>query len=208
MIRSLLRFTVIFAFALPACNAEERAQSQTEATQAAPGSAAGDPAVVHHPEPPARPETRTDSIQVEGAYTRFTARLVAPEGSIPFSAYVPADMIFEPVSSDEGDGYYFFANFGGRKNENAFLLVFLLPAGATDEVARTMANAFVASRSRPGNFVRADVGNHGGRNFYAAYAYPAEFGDGMGPRTHYIRDNWIWLNDGRSLESTLEPRSE
>ena len=33
-----------------------------------------------------------------------------------------------------------------------------------------------------------------------------EFGDGMGPRTHYIRKEWVWLNDGKSLESTLRPQ--
>ena len=33
-------------------------------------------------------------------------------------------------------------------------------------------------------------------------------GDGMGPRTHYIRSQWIWHNDGQSLEATLRPQPE
>ena len=212
MIRSLFRLPVIFALVLPACNAqgEEQApgQSQTAPTQAAPGSAAGDPSVVHHPEPPPRAASKPDSIQLEGTYHRFTAKLVQPQASIPFSTYMPEDMVFEPASSGEGEGYYFFTNFGGRKNENAFMIVFLLPAGATEADAQRLASAFVASRSGARNFVNTRSGSYNGRHFYVGYAYPAEFGDGMGPRTHYIRANWVWLNDGKSLESTLQPPSE
>jgi hypothetical protein len=205
------RFSIILALALAACNAQEEVppgQSTGEPTQAAPGSAAGDPAVVHHPEPPARPETLRDSIQLEGTYHAITARLVKPEGSISFSTYVPEDMHYEMNSSDEGEGHFFYANFAGRKNENAFMLVFLLPPGATRTDAQALGNAFVTSRGGKQRVASVRHGSYNNRVFYVATAYPAEFGDGMGPRTHYIRSRWVWLNDGKSLESTLEPRRE
>jgi hypothetical protein len=210
MIRSRLGFSIILACALAACNAQEESpgQATSDGTQAAPGSAGGDPSVVHHPEPPARPETKRDSIQLEGTYHPITARLVQPEGSLPFSTYIPEDMMYEPASSDEGEGYYFFSNFGGKKNENAFMLVFLLPPGRTTADAQALGRAFVASRAGSRRIANFRLGSHDDRVFYVAYAYPAEFGDGMGPRTAYIRSQWVWLNDGRSLESTLAPRPE
>lgn len=210
MTRSFLRLTIIFACAVSACNAGEEApgQSRTDETQAAPGSASGDPAVVHHPEPPDRPETRRDSIQLEGTWVPLTATLVKPQASIPFSTYVPDDMAFEQNSAGEGEGYYFFSKFGAQKNENAFMLVFILPQGSTPADAQSLGNAFIASRSGDRRIANVRYGENNGRVFYVAYAYPAEFGDGMGPRTHYIRTNWVWLNDGRSLESTLQPQRE
>ena len=210
MSRPLLKFATIFALALPACNAREEAPAQTDAgnTQAAPGSATGDPSVVHHPEPPARPESRRDSIAIEGSFQPITAKLVKPQASVPFSTYVPEDMVFEQNSSGEGDGYFFFAGFGGKKNENAFMLVFLLPAGSSEADARAVGDAFVASRKGNQNVANVRYGTYNDRPFYVAHAYPAEFGDGMGPRTHYIHSHWIWLNDGRSLDATLEPRRE
>jgi hypothetical protein len=208
MTRSILKLTIIFACTLSSCNAREDApgQSRTDETQAAPGSATGDPAVVHHPEPPARPDTKRDSIQLEGTWEPITATLVKPQASLPFSTYVPDDMAFEQNSADEGEGYYFFAEFGGQKNENAFMLVFILPQGSSAADAQSLGSAFIASRSGAGRIANVRYGEYNGRFFYVAHAYPAEFGDGMGPRTHFIRTNWVWLNDGRSLESTLQPQ--
>lgn len=209
MIRLWSRFTIIFALLTGACNAPatEQAQSAGE-TQAAPGGAAGDPALEHHPEAPARSETIRDSILLEGTYEPITAQLVKSTGSMSFSTYAPADMRFERSSAQAGEGYYFFANFGGRKNENAFMLVFLLPEGSTDASAHALGKAFVASRKSDRQFSNYQPGSHNGRVFYVAYAYPAEFADGMGPRLAYIRRHWVWLNDGRSLASTLSPRPE
>lgn len=210
---SLFKYAIIFALALPACNARpEEGKSQASpgegTTQAAPGSETGDPAVVHHPEPPARPEQKTDSIQIEGDWTKFTARLVKPTMDVPFSTYLPLGMAFEQNSSGEGAGFYFYTAFDGKKNENAFMLVFMLPQGATAADARKLADAFVSSRKSARQVARVELGNYQGRPFYVARTYPAEFGDGMGPRTHYIRQQWIWLNDGKSLESTLQSPSE
>jgi hypothetical protein len=204
MNRSRLRYILIFALMSAACNARsDESPGATGETQAAPGSAAADPSVIHHPEPPARPQQKTDSLQLEGVWERISAQLVQPTSSIPFSTYVPQDMVFEMAASGEGEGFYFFTNFGGRKNEHAFMLVFLLPAGSTGADATRLGTAFLASRADEGVVTRVQQGNYQNRHFYIAYVYPAEFADGMAPRTHYIRSQWIWLNDGQSLSATL-----
>ena len=195
MNQSLSRCAVILLLPLCACNAEP----QRAATQAAPGSAVGDPAIVHHPQPPARPAQKIDSLQIEGTYERFTARLVQPNSSMPFSTYLPKDMVFEPASSGEGEGFYFYTNFAGRRNENAFMLVFLLPPGTGETEARQLAHAFTTSRSKSGQVTNIAVHNRDDRFFYVAHAYPPEYGDGFAPRAHYIRKQWVWLNDGSGL---------
>jgi hypothetical protein len=208
---SLVEFATIVAIALAACNSDAstnrgQAQSETE-TQAAPGGAAGDPAVAHHPEAPARPAEKQDSMQMEGMWERFTATLVQPNTSLAFSTYAPKDMIFEAASSGEGEGYHFYTNFAGKRNDNAFAMLFLLPPGATREQAQRIADAFVASRQQSkGQIARAQLGTHQDRFFYWAETYPREYSEGVGPRSAYIRGQWIWLGDGMSLEATLQPR--
>jgi hypothetical protein len=210
--RSPVKYPYILVMMLAACNTEAareeadgQVRSETE-TQAAPGSATGDPSVVHHPEPPARPEQKPDSIQVEGTFERFTATLVKPPTDLPFSTYVAKDMIFESSSSDEGQGLFFYTNFAGKRNDNAFLLVFLMPQGATQADAQRLANAFATSRRQNKQIVRARLGNVQNRFFYVAETYPQEYGDGFGPRADYIRKQWVWLNDGKPLDATLQPQ--
>ena len=210
MMQSLKKFVLIFATTVAACNSQpgnDRGQATSETgTQAAPGSASGDPSVVHHPETPARPEEKRDSIQLEGNWEPLTAKLFKPHSDVPFSVYVPEDMLFEQASSGEGEGFYFYTNFGGKRNQDAFMLVFMLPRGASASDAQRLADAFTSSRTRSNYVAGVQLGSYQDRHFYVAYTYPAEFADGMGPRTHFIRSEWIWLNDGRSLQSTLQAR--
>jgi hypothetical protein len=205
MNQSVLKVSLILACTLWACNEPPRGQSSSDGsgTQAAPGSATGDPSVVHHPEPPARPAQKPDSIQLEGNWEPFTARLVQPATDLTFSTYLPKGMEFEQQSSGEGEGFYFHSAFPGQQ-EKAFMLVFMAPQGASAADVRNLATAFKQSRSDPNRIARVQLGSYHNRHFYVAYSYPYEFADGMGPRTHYIRTQWIWLNDGKSLESTLQ----
>jgi hypothetical protein len=207
---SLVRFTTIVAFTLIACNsrpAQDAGQAQSDIdTQVSPGGAAGDPAVVHHPESPARPREKPDSMQMEGTYERFTATLIEPNTSLPFSTYSPKDMIFEQASSGAGEGFQFYTSFAGKRNNDAFVMLFLLPPGATRAQAQTFADAFVASRTQEkSQIARAQLGAHQDRFFYWAETYPREYSEGIGPRSAYIRRQWVW-SDGKSLESTLQPR--
>jgi hypothetical protein len=215
-----------------ACNAQDK---QSVGTQAAPGSANADPALVHHPEPPPQPSEKQDSIPLEGTYNRFTAKLVQPQAEPRFSTYVPADMLHEPTASGEGDGHFFFTNFAGQRNPNAYLLVFIYPAGTTEARARASVESFVASRKalertreagpryrealleRDFSFEQNGVhffgsialGKHAGRYFHLAHQYPEGFSEGFEPRAEYIRRQWVWLDDGQGLglTSPLPPGS-
>lgn len=205
MDKSLSKFALILLAALAACNVEKQEPANT---QAAPGSATGDPAIVHHPEPPARPASKPDSILMEGTYLRFTARLVQPISSVEFSTYLPHDMIFENSASAEGEGFFFYTNFAGKRNDNAFLLVFILPRGSQRSDADRIAETFESSRAALGMNVDVKVGQHGDRFYYVAQQYPAEYAEGFLPRSLYIRDRWVWLDDGQGLLSTSQPRRE
>ena len=212
MQKSLMRFAFILVAASLACNsqaeiAEEQGQSVSQTgTQAAPGSVSGEPSVEHHPAPPDRPAEKQDSFQVEGSWQKFSATLVQPNTDLPFSTYVPKDMVFEPSSSGEGEGFFFYTNFAGKRNDNAFMLVFVLPRAASRQDAERMAAAFTASRANASNAARAIVGEQQERFFYVAQTYPREYGDGFGPRASFIGKQWVWLADGKSLEATLTPR--
>jgi hypothetical protein len=224
---SLFRYAVILAAAAAACNAQEEPRGET---QAAPGSATGDPAVVHHPEPPKLPTQKSDSIPVEGTYERITAQLVQSNADPSFATYLPPRMIYELVSSDEGDGHFFFTNFAGRRNDDMYVLVFIYPARTTEAQARNLAESFVSSRNplpRPpivdryqeslferrfffkrGNitfFGFIALAKHGDRYFHYAMQYPQEASDGFGPRADYIRKHWVWLDDGQGLGLTSPP---
>jgi hypothetical protein len=225
---SLFRFLLILPMIVAACNQPEQETSQT---QAAPGSATGDPAIVHHPEPPPRPAEKTDSIQLEGTYQRITARLVQSDAPPRFSTYVPEDMLYEPSSSGEGNAHYFYTNFAGRKNERAYMLIFIYSEGTNEAVARRSVDSLIARLDTiPGRtltdtsfqnslferayffprdgmtyFGRIALARYNDRFIHLVIQYPQEYGDGFGPRAHYIRRQWVWLDDGQGLGFTSAP---
>lgn len=224
----LVKCAFILIALAAACNAPDK---QEAGTQAAPGSADADRALVHHPEPPSRPSEKQDSIPMEGMFNRITAKLVQPDAEPRFSTYLPEGMLYEPNSSDEGDGHFFFTNFAGKRNNNAYMLVFIYPVGTTEAGARRTVESFVSSRkaverARAGgprykeallerdftfeqNGVRMlgsiALGKHGNRYFHLAHQYPAEYSEGFGPRAWYIRHQWVWLDDGQGLGLTSPP---
>src|SRR5688572_9782561 len=79
---SLVKCAFILIALAAACNAPDK---QEAGTQAAPGSADADRAVVHHPEPPSRPSEKLDSIPMEGTFNRFKMKLVQPQAEPRFS---------------------------------------------------------------------------------------------------------------------------
>ena len=226
------RYAIIFAAGLIACNAGDD-QTRGE-TQAAPGSATGDPSVIHHPEPPKQPAEKVDSLPMEGMYEKFTMKLVEGSGEPRFTTYAPPDMIYEPVASDEGQGHFFFTNFVGKRNDNAFMLVFVFPEGATEEDARRLAESFVNSRKpvqrgaearrrfsesiferdfqfqQDGGWYQGEItlAKYNDRYFYVALQYPEDYSEGIYPRINYIRKEWVWLQDGKGLGLTSPPLRE
>lgn len=196
---------LILVCVLAGCNRDEQDMSRHQGQP--------DSAVNAEHQPPEQltymPQEKIDSIRIEGTAEPMKLKLVQPPGSLPFLTYVPQDMIFEQVSSGEGEGYYFYTNFAGRKNEEAYLLMFVFPAGTEQTDAVRLVKAYVASRSKDvapaeyksfrfkrgeTTFVGSiDLRMHGNRYYYLAKQYPEEYGDGFGPRAQRIIEEWKWL---------------
>lgn len=197
---------VILLCSLAGCNndaARQQAQPRYDSASSVP---APEPAPVPAPasaqsaaEPAAE---KTDTLRIEGDAQPVKLRLYRPQSSLPFLTYVPADMIAETRSADDGEAHYFFTNFAGKRNDNAFLLVFVLPAGATRADMTRLVTAFQQTRQQKGFVTAVEPHERGGRFYYVARHYPAEYGDGFGPRAHRILGEWQWL------DATSEPRNE
>ncbi|MGQ0560382.1 MAG: hypothetical protein ACT443_00755 [Gemmatimonadota bacterium] len=212
MITRCGKFAVIVAFAFGGCNRDAHEQQEQARAPGPQQRQQTDNALPPEQRPPRQleyvPREKKDSIRIEGASEAITLRLVQPAADLPFLTYVPSDMVLEPVRSAEGEAYYFYANFGGRRNDNAYLLVFIFPAGTQQGEALERVNAFAASRGAPlpadyehftfrkGTESYAgsiDLRQHGSRFYYIAYQYPVEYADGFGPRARKIMAEWRWL---------------
>lgn len=175
------------------------------------------------PSLPPRAEARQDTILLEGMPEIITSHLYQAPASfpLPFSTYIPEGMAPETVSAEEGEAIRVVVEFGGRRNENAYLQITALPAGTTEAQAREIARSQAAEGIQPDDvpfypwsiaehmfmrggqrgFVvgRLALGRHGGRYFTITSHYPAEYGDGLGPRIDYILRNWRWEDTGQGL---------
>lgn len=121
-------------------------------------------------------------------------KLIQPKSSVPFLTYMPPDMIEETRTTSQGEGHYFIANFAGQRNDNAYLVVFVYPAGVKQEEAVRIAKEFQSVREKTGYVVNVDLRLHNNRYYYIGRYYPAEYGDGFGPRAKTILDEWQWLD--------------
>jgi hypothetical protein len=96
-----------------------------------------------------RPERVTDSIAIEGMAETMELRLFrTPDGfPLPFSTYVPEDM--DP-SADAAEGTtHFTAEFGGARNEDAFLHMYIFPEGTAAQEAVAVMKGYKTSRGVP-----------------------------------------------------------
>src|SRR5688500_14162329 len=148
------RSVVILACVIAACNGAEQAReidhqqgpADTPTVQNSPHT--GTPAV-SVPDSVAQPSNtlpleKKDSVRIEGSMEPITLKLIKPEGADPaFTTYMPKDFVFDPVSSGEGTGYYFFTNFAGKRNPEAYLLLFVFPENTTQADAVARVKAFV-----------------------------------------------------------------
>ena len=181
----------------------------------------------------ARPQTRVDTLFLEGMAEPVTLTLVrAPnEFPLPFSTYTAGDFIVESVASTANgeSAVRFIAAFGGVRNDEAFLEVAAYPAGTTEAEAAARAERAVGAR---GHVVAAGeasmewavrqwrleardprggwtlgfagLGRHGDRWFHILARYPAEYADGFGPRAGLILEHWRW-DDGTALTRPAAP---
>jgi hypothetical protein len=169
---------------------------------------------------PDRPETREDTIMIEGMPEIERVTLVrSPAGvGAPFSTYVPSGLRTEFRTEGAG-AVRFSAAFGGTANPAAYLHVqFHAPGAPQPAVSDVVANATLASvEARPAErpswaldartFAyrgtdgvrvtgRAMTGEHAGRYFHVVVHYPEEYADGMGPRIDRIFRHWRWEDTG------------
>jgi hypothetical protein len=175
-----------------------------------------------------RPPAIRDTLLIEGMPEATTATLVrAPSDfALPFSTYVPDGISTEFGADGDVDAVRFTAAFSGRPDPNAYMHVFVYPAGTTGVQARTGAFAFMRSRLLAGDEAnpteapawareayalsysgdagvryvgRLILATHAGRYFHVLTHYPAEYGDGLGPRHARILQWWRWEDTGRPL---------
>lgn len=146
---------------------------------------------------------------------------VSGEGwALPFSTYYPSDMITEAVNGADGDAVRFIANFGGFRNDDAFIEALILPAGTSETHARQLAQqtadrrdltesaehpviepALATYHARPSRglavWLALDV--YADHYFLITMQYPLEMGDGFWPRAQIVFDEWIWSTTGERL---------
>lgn len=111
--------------------------------------AAADPEGASANEAGDRPATVTDTILLEGMAEPIELELfeTPDDFPLPFTAYFPADMA---ASADAEDGTaHFVAAFGGVRNEDAFLHLYVFPAGTPWQEASATALGYKAGRGIP-----------------------------------------------------------
>ena len=184
--------------------------------------------VAAQPQKTNRQLTKRGTIGLEGAQQTFTFKLFDASKiswPIPFTTYVPQDMLAETNSSGEGDAVTFTANFDGKRNDNAFLSVYFYRQGAREAEARELVKDVAQSRgiqqrrsdapkrfrwsiaehdfmkqTESGEWVMGTValGKHNARFFHVIISYPENYEEGFVPRAYRILDEWRWAN-GRRL---------
>ena len=195
---------------------------------AAPGTAAPDTATTDALAPTDRsdrPVTRQDTVLIEGMPEAIELRLFE-DPEIPFTAYYDPDAFTpEVIAVGEGAGVLF------TFDTSAYAAVTFpahLPATAEALRERLGGPGGILTAQRNANVRPADedwlcpwatvkfrfdvppdvVGHacgavHAQRPFYVLVRYPAEYGDGFGPRWHTVLRTWQWTDGGALLPEAL-----
>lgn len=170
---------------------------------------------VESPRDTQKPSTKTATINIEGEKTTVSLQ----EYSHPlFTTYFPnQDFIPESVSSGEGTTVRFYTNFGGTKNEAAYVQLFFPGyANTLNQLKQSWIegeNGLLASNGwrivevvqeatypwakekivfhQPEKNITGTVylGEVAGNAFYVVTHYPVEYGDGFMPRANIILQN-------------------
>lgn len=162
-----------------------------------------------------RPATKTATISVEGEKVPVTLKLYDQYSDL-FTTYFPdKEFIAEGLSSGEGTGVRFIANFGGSRNENAYVhIAFLNDVKTLDQLKNFVngKNGLIASnkwrvvnRNQKVAYPWAKekivfsyskdivgslyLGQQNGKVFYVITQFPVEYGDGFPPRADLILQN-------------------
>jgi hypothetical protein len=162
--------------------------------------------------------TKTATIFLEGEKIPITLRLYDQYSHL-FTTYFPEkDFLAEGSGSGEGTGVRFIANFGGSKNENAYVHVAFLNNLTTLGQVRSFINGKrgliasnkwrVVSKTQNVSYPWAKekivfskgkditgslyLGEQNGKAFYVITHYPVEYGDGFSPRADLILSNLLF----------------
>ncbi|WP_413174243.1 hypothetical protein [Anabaena azotica] len=161
-----------------------------------------------------RPSQKTTTITIEGENTPVKLQLYQAENLL--TTYFPdPDFIAESGSSGEGQSVRFIANFGGQKNENAYIHIAFLNDLKNLEQVRKFINdkkGLIASNKwrvvsqtkkvpyswskekisfSKGKDIIGEIylGEQKGKVFYVITHLPVEYGDGFGARADLILKN-------------------
>jgi len=162
-----------------------------------------------------KPTTKTAVIYIEGEKTAIALRLYDEYKNL-FTTYFPhQDFLPEGVSSGEGTGARFIANFGGVRNNNAYVSISflnsvknlgqlrrfinsksgLIAANKWRVISRTQNTAYPWAKEKivfgQGRDITGTLylGQQNGKVFYVITHYPVEYGDGFAPRADLILRN-------------------
>lgn len=177
-----------------------------------------------------RPDRLLDTLTVEGMAEPVELRLFStPEDfPLPFSAYVPRDMV---ISTDPSGVVDFVAEFGGTRDDDTFMHLYVFPRDTPWQEALATAKGYKTSRGIPvsrGIEIIADelgvpdlpwaeeayryryqsggawyggmlgVGLHRDTPFMIVTHRPVDSAEGFAPRAERIRATWRW-SDGTAL---------
>jgi len=183
----------------------------------APADAPATPEPAPEATPPEaeRPATDTATITVEGEPMELAVRLVRFDDiALPFSTTLPEDWASDWTASGEGEAVVFTM---GEPPLQGVVQLFI-PSEANRVGLADMARSVAESRgevsplehpgpwatdglafSGNGEVGSVRVGSHAGVPFYVVEAYPAEMGDGFGPRAALVLERLRWADDGTGL---------
>ncbi|HEY9670315.1 MAG TPA: hypothetical protein V6D11_02645 [Waterburya sp.] len=169
-----------------------------------------------------KPSTKTDTISIEGEKTQVTLKLYDRANGVFTTYYPEKDFIAQSRTLGEGTGTQFIYNVDGRQNQNVFVALFFPTKATTLEQLKQVAQQRgliqpdqwkVVTRTTevPYSWAKEKivyqkrgsaqnlggevyVGEANGKAFYVVTHYPAEYGDGFGPRANLILKN-LQVND-------------
>lgn len=181
-----------------ACNNKE-----TSTENAAPVQEA-DSALNTEKDREALPKTLQDTLMLEGMAEPVSMNLYStPEGfPLPFHTYLPENFTHEALSSPTAETIRFSMG-------EAQISFVVLPANTGRSKAQSVAKASLGKANiqscrssydwqweclyvagKGAQVSRVLLGEQQGRQFYFLISYPAEYGDGFGPRYARVLEEW------------------
>lgn len=183
----------------------------------------------HGPRLEARPQTKMETISLEGMEQTLRFRLYDSRSAgldVPFTTYVPDDMAIRSAPVETGDRFVARAVFGGQVEPRAFVEARFLPPQVSESVAAESLAAWAPGDERANPLesgkrfawsVRerwtqrgegeeavqgvAALGRHAERWFVIRVEYPIEYGEGLLPRVEQVLEEWRWEDTGGGLGS-------